>query len=109
MPRSLNVIFNSIVGRVYTQNNIKPHRCVDFTRLTKDQQEEEAKIKKNLLRRFKEVPYNIESISFFFFFFYICCNQCNIGIINLKKSLCSLERFAKKQLQPVKFGLQHLT
>ncbi|KAK3559427.1 hypothetical protein QTP86_013498 [Hemibagrus guttatus] len=55
VPRSLNVIFNSIVGRVYTQNNIKPHRCVDFTRLTKDQQEEEAKIKKNLLRRFKEV------------------------------------------------------
>ncbi|XP_053495871.1 kinesin-like protein KIF20B isoform X3 [Ictalurus furcatus] len=54
LPRSLNVIFNSIVGRVYTQNNIKPHRCVDFTRLTKDQQEEEAKIKKNLLRRFKE-------------------------------------------------------
>ncbi|XP_058263209.1 kinesin-like protein KIF20A isoform X1 [Hemibagrus wyckioides] len=54
VPRSLNVIFNSIVGRVYTQNNIKPHRCVDFTRLTKDQQEEEAKIKKNLLRRFKE-------------------------------------------------------
>lgn len=55
LPRSLNVIFNSIVGRVYTQNNIKPHRCVDFTRLTKDQQEEEAKMKKTLLRRFKEV------------------------------------------------------
>ncbi|XP_053367370.1 kinesin-like protein KIF20B isoform X2 [Clarias gariepinus] len=54
LPRSLNVIFNSIEGRVYAQSNIKPHRCVDFTRLTKDQQEEEAKIKKNLLRRFKE-------------------------------------------------------
>lgn len=55
MPRSLNVIFNSIVGRVYTQNNIKPHRCVEFTRPTKDQQEDDTKIKKNLLRRFKEV------------------------------------------------------
>ncbi|XP_047673502.1 kinesin-like protein KIF20A isoform X2 [Tachysurus fulvidraco] len=54
VPRSLNVIFNSIVGRVYTQNNIKPQRCVEFTRLTKDQQEEDTKIKKNLLRRFKE-------------------------------------------------------
>ncbi|XP_046710696.1 kinesin-like protein KIF20B isoform X1 [Silurus meridionalis] len=54
LPRSLNVIFNSIVGRVYEQNNIKPHRCVDYTRLTRDQQEEDAKIKKNLLRRFKE-------------------------------------------------------
>ncbi|XP_017339813.1 kinesin-like protein KIF20B isoform X2 [Ictalurus punctatus] len=63
LPRSLNVIFNSIVGRVYTQNNIKPHRCVDFTRLTKDQQEEEAKIKKNLLRRFKETDLQKNSSS----------------------------------------------
>ncbi|KAL7857127.1 hypothetical protein SRHO_G00160260 [Serrasalmus rhombeus] len=54
LPRSLNVIFNSIEGRIYTQNNIKPHRCIDFTRLTKDQQDEEATIKKNILRRFKE-------------------------------------------------------
>ncbi|XP_060716760.1 kinesin-like protein KIF20A isoform X1 [Tachysurus vachellii] len=54
VPRSLNVIFNSIVGRVYTQNNIKPHRCVEFTRPTKEKQEEDTMIKKNLLRRFKE-------------------------------------------------------
>ncbi|XP_030630938.1 kinesin-like protein KIF20B [Chanos chanos] len=54
LPRSLNVIFNSIEGRIYTQNNIKPHRCVDFTRLTKDQQDEEAANKRNILRRFKE-------------------------------------------------------
>ncbi|XP_072524163.1 kinesin-like protein KIF20B [Salminus brasiliensis] len=54
LPRSLNVIFNSIEGRIYTQNNIKPHRCIDFTRLTKDQQDAEATIKKNLLRRYKE-------------------------------------------------------
>ncbi|XP_026869238.2 kinesin-like protein KIF20B [Electrophorus electricus] len=54
LPRSLHVIFNSIEGRLYTQNNIKPHRCIDFTRLTKDQQDEEATNKKNLLRRLKE-------------------------------------------------------
>ncbi|XP_062859907.1 kinesin-like protein KIF20B [Trichomycterus rosablanca] len=54
LPRSLNVIFNSIEGRIYNQNNIKPHRCIDFTRLTRDQQEEEAKMKRNLLRRYKE-------------------------------------------------------
>ncbi|XP_066522684.1 kinesin-like protein KIF20B isoform X2 [Hoplias malabaricus] len=54
LPRSLNLIFNSIEGRIYAQSNIKPHRCVDFIRLTKDQQDEEATIKKNLLRRFKE-------------------------------------------------------
>ncbi|XP_051523488.1 kinesin-like protein KIF20B isoform X1 [Myxocyprinus asiaticus] len=54
LPRSLNVIFNSIEGRIYSQNNIKPHRCVDFTRLTKEQQDEEATNKRNLLRRFKD-------------------------------------------------------
>ncbi|KAL2078637.1 hypothetical protein ACEWY4_026322 [Coilia grayii] len=54
VPRSLRVIFNSIEGRIYTQNNIKPHRCMDFTRLTKDQQDEESTSKKNLLRRLKE-------------------------------------------------------
>ncbi|XP_073774416.1 kinesin-like protein KIF20B isoform X1 [Danio rerio] len=54
LPRSLNVIFNSIEGRIYLQNNIKPHRCVDFTRLTKEQQDEEATNKRNLLRRFKD-------------------------------------------------------
>lgn len=55
VPRSLRVIFNSIEGHIYTQNNIKPLRCMDFTRLTKDQQEEESTNKKNLLRRLKEV------------------------------------------------------
>ncbi|XP_073722890.1 kinesin-like protein KIF20B isoform X3 [Misgurnus anguillicaudatus] len=54
LPRSLNVIFNSIDGRIYSQNNIKPHRCVDFTRLTKEQQDEEATNKRNLLRRCKD-------------------------------------------------------
>uniref|UniRef100_A0A8C1PBK2 Kinesin family member 20Bb n=1 Tax=Cyprinus carpio TaxID=7962 RepID=A0A8C1PBK2_CYPCA len=55
LPRSLNVIFNSIEGRNYSQNNIKPHRCVDFIRLTKEQQDEEVTNKRNLLRRFKDI------------------------------------------------------
>ncbi|KAI7797150.1 kinesin-like protein KIF20B isoform X2 [Triplophysa rosa] len=54
LPRSLNLIFNSIEGRIYSENNIKPHRCVDFTRLTKEQQDDEATNKRNLLRRFKD-------------------------------------------------------
>ncbi|XP_029620351.1 kinesin-like protein KIF20B [Salmo trutta] len=54
LPRSLNVIFNSIEGRVYAQNNIKPHRCRDFTRLTKDQQDEDSTNKRNLMRLSKE-------------------------------------------------------
>lgn len=55
LPRSLNLIFNSIEERIYTQINIKPHRCREFTRLTKDQQDEEAASKRNIMRFFKEV------------------------------------------------------
>uniref|UniRef100_A0A8K9UZ58 Kinesin motor domain-containing protein n=1 Tax=Oncorhynchus mykiss TaxID=8022 RepID=A0A8K9UZ58_ONCMY len=55
LPRSLNVIFNSIEGRVYDQMTIKPQRCREFIRLTKDQQSEEATNKRNLFRLLKEV------------------------------------------------------
>ncbi|KAG7492779.1 hypothetical protein MATL_G00017760 [Megalops atlanticus] len=54
LPRSLNVIFNSIEDRIYRQMNIKPHRCREFIRLTKDQQNEEATNKRNILRLSKE-------------------------------------------------------
>ncbi|KAJ7987733.1 hypothetical protein DPEC_G00329550 [Dallia pectoralis] len=54
LPRSLNIIFKSIEGRVYAHNNIKPLRCRDFTRLTKDQQDEETTNKRNLMRLSKE-------------------------------------------------------
>ncbi|XP_071247481.1 kinesin-like protein KIF20B isoform X2 [Salvelinus alpinus] len=54
LPRSLNVIFNSIEGRVYDQMTIKPQRCREFIRLTKDQQSEEATSKRNLFRLLKE-------------------------------------------------------
>uniref|UniRef100_A0A668ASG9 Kinesin family member 20Ba n=1 Tax=Myripristis murdjan TaxID=586833 RepID=A0A668ASG9_9TELE len=54
LPRSLNVIFSSIEERVYTQMSIKPHRCREFVRLTKEQQAEEAVCKRSLLRQLKE-------------------------------------------------------
>ncbi|XP_042161713.1 kinesin-like protein KIF20B isoform X7 [Oncorhynchus tshawytscha] len=54
LPRSLNVIFNSIEGRVYNQMTIKPQRCREFIRLTKDQQSEEATNKRHLFRLLKE-------------------------------------------------------
>ncbi|XP_026078578.1 kinesin-like protein KIF20B isoform X1 [Carassius auratus] len=55
LPRSLDVIFKSIEGRIYSQNRIKPYRCVDFIELTKEQQDEEATDKRNLLQRFKDI------------------------------------------------------
>ncbi|KAM3862847.1 uncharacterized protein kif20ba [Diretmus argenteus] len=54
LPRSLNVIFGSIEERVFTQMTIKPHRCQEFIRLTKEQQAEEAVGKRNLFRQLKE-------------------------------------------------------
>lgn len=57
LPRSLNMIFSSLDGRIFTQMCLKPQRCRDFIRLTKEQQNEEAVGKRNLLKLFKEVLY----------------------------------------------------
>ncbi|XP_073784610.1 kinesin-like protein KIF20B isoform X2 [Danio rerio] len=54
LPRSLNMIFSSLEGRIFTQMCLKPQRCRDFIRLTKEQQNEEAASKRNLLKLFKE-------------------------------------------------------
>ncbi|XP_047458558.1 kinesin-like protein KIF20B isoform X2 [Mugil cephalus] len=54
LPRSLDVIFSSIDGQVFPGMSIKPHRCQEFTRLTREKQAEEASFKKNLLRQLKE-------------------------------------------------------
>ncbi|KAM9365003.1 kinesin-like protein KIF20B [Pholidichthys leucotaenia] len=54
LPRSLNVIFSSIHGKVFSDMSLKPHRCREFMRLSKEQLVEEALFKRNLLRQFKE-------------------------------------------------------
>lgn len=55
LPRSLDVIFSSIEEHVFPSMSVKPHRCREFTRLSREQQAEEAQFKKNLLRQLKEV------------------------------------------------------
>uniref|UniRef100_A0A3P8N9Y9 Kinesin motor domain-containing protein n=1 Tax=Astatotilapia calliptera TaxID=8154 RepID=A0A3P8N9Y9_ASTCA len=55
LPRSLDVIFSSINEKVFPGMSIKPHRCREFTRLTVEQQTEEALFKRSLLRQLKEV------------------------------------------------------
>lgn len=55
LPRSLDVIFSSIDEKVFPGTSIKPHRCREFTRLTAEQQAEEASFKRSLLRQLKEV------------------------------------------------------
>ncbi|XP_031435020.1 kinesin-like protein KIF20B isoform X1 [Clupea harengus] len=54
LPRSLNVIFSSIEGHTYTQMNLKPQRCREFVRLTANQQNEEAAVKRSLFKLLKE-------------------------------------------------------
>ncbi|XP_072546639.1 kinesin-like protein KIF20B isoform X2 [Salminus brasiliensis] len=54
LPRSLNMIFSNLEGRIFTQMSLKPHRCLDVLKLTKEQQAEEAISKRNLFRLLKE-------------------------------------------------------
>ncbi|XP_026212044.1 kinesin-like protein KIF20B isoform X2 [Anabas testudineus] len=54
LPRSLDVIFGSIGEQVFSGMDIKPHRCREFTRLTREQQVEEVTFKRNLFRQLKE-------------------------------------------------------
>ncbi|KAM9847987.1 kinesin-like protein KIF20B [Aulostomus maculatus] len=54
LPRSLQIIFNSIDEQVFTGTSIKPQRCREFTKLTREQQAEEAAFKRNLLRQYRE-------------------------------------------------------
>ncbi|XP_061601073.1 kinesin-like protein KIF20B isoform X3 [Cololabis saira] len=54
LPRSLAVIFSSIDEHLFPGVSFRPHRCREFTRLSAEQQVEEALFKRNLLRQFKE-------------------------------------------------------
>ena len=55
LPRTLDLLFKSIQGKLYTAMDFKPHRCRDYIRLTRDQVREETAIKNSILCRTKEV------------------------------------------------------
>lgn len=55
LPRSLQVIFSSIEEQVFTEMSVKPQRCREFTKLTREQQIEEVTYKRNFFSQFKEV------------------------------------------------------
>ncbi|XP_029377077.1 kinesin-like protein KIF20B isoform X2 [Echeneis naucrates] len=54
LPRCLDVIFSNIDELVFPGMSIKPHRCREFTRLTREQQAEEVLFKRNLFKQLKE-------------------------------------------------------
>ena len=55
LPRSLQLVFRSVEERVSPHMAVKPHRCREFSRLTQEQQAEEALAKTTLLKQLKEV------------------------------------------------------
>ncbi|XP_010132581.1 PREDICTED: kinesin-like protein KIF20B [Buceros rhinoceros silvestris] len=57
LPRTLDMLFRSVQGKLYTAMDLKPHRCRDYIKLTKDQVREETSIKNSLLRLTKEVDH----------------------------------------------------
>ncbi|XP_068817550.1 kinesin-like protein KIF20B isoform X3 [Capricornis sumatraensis] len=54
LPRTLNVLFDSLQERLYTKMNLKPHRSREYLRLSPDQEKEEVASKSALLRQIKE-------------------------------------------------------
>ncbi|XP_025907419.1 kinesin-like protein KIF20B [Nothoprocta perdicaria] len=54
LPRTMEMLFKNIQGKLYTAMDLKPHRCRDYIKLTKDQVREETAIKNSILRLTKE-------------------------------------------------------
>lgn len=55
LPRTMDMLFKSIQGKLYTAMDLKPYRCRDYIKLTENQVREETAIKNSLLRLIKEV------------------------------------------------------
>ncbi|NWZ89875.1 KI20B protein, partial [Nesospiza acunhae] len=54
LPRTMDMLFKSIQGKLYTAMDLKPYRCRDYIKLTENQVREETAIKNSLLRLIKE-------------------------------------------------------
>ncbi|XP_009702946.1 PREDICTED: kinesin-like protein KIF20B, partial [Cariama cristata] len=55
LPRTMDMLFKSIQGKLYAAMDLKPYRCRDYIKLTEDQVREEAAIKNSILRLTKEI------------------------------------------------------
>ncbi|KAI1236342.1 Kinesin-like protein KIF20B [Lamprotornis superbus] len=55
LPRTMDMLFKSIQGKLYTAMDLKPYRCRDYIKLTETQVREETAIKNSLLRLIKEI------------------------------------------------------
>ncbi|XP_063163496.1 kinesin-like protein KIF20B isoform X2 [Candoia aspera] len=55
LPRALDMLFKSMQSKLYPDMNLKPHRCRDHRKLSKEEVREEISVKNSLLRLLKEV------------------------------------------------------
>ncbi|XP_075791232.1 kinesin-like protein KIF20B isoform X1 [Pelodiscus sinensis] len=55
LPRTMNMLFKNIHGKLYPEMDFKPIRCRDYIRLTKEQARDEIAVKNSVLRLMKEV------------------------------------------------------
>uniref|UniRef100_A0A8D0EJR0 Kinesin motor domain-containing protein n=1 Tax=Strix occidentalis caurina TaxID=311401 RepID=A0A8D0EJR0_STROC len=96
LPRTMDMLFKSIQGRLYTAMDFKPHRCRDYIRLTRDQVKEETAIKNSILRLTKEVEEH----------FFLSILTCNIlYLTDLEELLKGSEQSNTTAKNHVKFSL----
>ncbi|XP_019357657.1 PREDICTED: kinesin-like protein KIF20B [Gavialis gangeticus] len=55
LPRTMDMLFKRVHGKMYPEMDLKPHRCRDYIKLTKEQMKEEIAFKNSILRLTKEV------------------------------------------------------
>lgn len=55
LPRTMDMLFKTVGGRLYTKMDLKPIRWRDYVKLTNDKVREEIALKNSLLRLTKEV------------------------------------------------------
>ncbi|KFQ50240.1 Kinesin-like KIF20B [Nestor notabilis] len=98
LPRAMDMLFKSIQGKLYTAMDLKPHRCRDYIKLTKDQVREEIAIKNSILRLTKEVENH--------FFLYWPILTCNIlFLVDMEELLKDSEQSSTTVENYMKFSV----
>ncbi|KFV46244.1 Kinesin-like KIF20B [Tyto alba] len=96
LPRTMDMLFKSIQGKLYTAMDLKPYRCRDYIKLTKDQVREEATIKNSILRLTKEVEEH-------FFLSILTC--CILYLADLEELLKDSEQSSTTVKNDMKFSV----
>ncbi|NXM71796.1 KI20B protein, partial [Serilophus lunatus] len=101
LPRAMDLLFKNIQGNLYTGMDLKPHRCRDYLKLTKNQVREETAVKNSLLRLIKECTVkNILN-----FVFYRSIMTCKLYLADLEDIPKDLEQSVVTGSNYIKFSV----